>query len=91
MKLALIALAIEISLARLLTSSWIWAVVVVFVYCTLVYARMSYKAALEKKQNGNKFVGEPDSFIAQDNIYVNRNNKNQLFDMAGNLEVFQKN
>lgn len=48
MKLALTALAIEIGLARFLTSSWGWAVAIVALYCTFVYIR---KTMAIKKQN----------------------------------------
>jgi hypothetical protein len=39
MKLALIALTIEIALTRVFISSWGWAVVIVALYCTFVYIR----------------------------------------------------
>lgn len=49
MKLALMALAIEISLARVVVGSWIWAVVIVLLYCILVYAKQISKVNKQKK------------------------------------------
>ncbi len=51
MKLVLLALAIEISLARMFAGSWVWAVAIVVIYCTLVYVR---QMLLIKKQNKGK-------------------------------------
>ena len=51
MKLALMALAIEISLARMFVGSWGWAVVIVVLYCALVYVFMARKVLLSKNQN----------------------------------------
>ena len=55
MKLALMALAIEISLARMFVGSWGWAVVIVFLYCISVYAR---QILIVIKPKRNKFKME---------------------------------
>ena len=56
MKLALMALAIEISLARMFVGSWGWAVVIVLLYCISVYAR---QILIVNKPKRNKFkMGE---------------------------------
>ncbi len=55
MKLALMALAIEISLARVFVGSWVWAVVIVLLYCILVYAK---QISIVNKQKKNKFKME---------------------------------
>ncbi len=55
MKLALMALAIEISLARVFVGSWVWAVVIVLLYCILVYEK---QISIVNKQKKNKFKME---------------------------------
>ena len=55
MKLALMALAIEISLARMFVGSWGWAVVIVLLYCISVYAR---QLLIVNKPKRNKFTME---------------------------------
>lgn len=55
MKLALMALAIEISLARMFVDSWGWAVVIVLLYCTSVYAIL---ILIVNKPKRNKFKME---------------------------------
>jgi low affinity Fe/Cu permease len=52
MKLALMALAIEISLVRMFVGSWGWAVVIVLLYCISVYAR---QILIVNKPKRNKF------------------------------------
>lgn len=54
MKLALMALVIEIFLARIFAGSWGLAVMLVAIYCTIVYAVMSRKVWLTKKREKNK-------------------------------------
>lgn len=51
MKLALMALMIEICLVRLFIHSWGWAAVFVLLYCAFVYLVMWRKVFLLKKQN----------------------------------------
>lgn len=41
MKLALVALAIELGLARIIAGSWLWAAVIVVAYCLFVYVRQT--------------------------------------------------
>lgn len=55
MKLALMALAIEISLARMFVDSWGWAVVIVLLYCISVYAR---QILIVNEPKRNKFKME---------------------------------
>ncbi len=55
MKLALMALAIEISLVRMFAGSWVWAMGIVFLYCALVYIVRGPKILLPKKRTKNKF------------------------------------
>ena len=55
MKLALMALAIEISLARMFVDSWGWAVVIVLLYCISVYAG---QILIVNKPKRNKFKME---------------------------------
>jgi TRAP-type C4-dicarboxylate transport system permease large subunit len=54
MKLVLMALVIEISLARIFTGSWGLAMLVVFIYCTIVYIVVSRKGLSIKKRIKNK-------------------------------------
>ena len=79
MKLALMALAIETSLARMFVGSWGWAVVIVVLYCTLVYVFKFHKVLLSKKQNtSNRKSG---STMLQGSINGNTKSKEQLCDM----------
>lgn len=68
MKLALMALAIEIGMARFFMSSWGWAVVIVALYCTLVYVR---KTISMKKQSKNKPELEFGNAMIQANVRSN--------------------
>ena len=79
MKLALMALAIEISLARMFVDSWGWAVVTVLLYCTLVYVFMARKVLLSKKRNTSKI--KSGSTMLQGSINGNTKSKEQLCDM----------
>lgn len=72
MKLALIALTIEIALTRVFISSWGWAVVIVALYCTFVYIR---KTIAIKKQNENRPETELRNTMIRANIRGNSNNQ----------------
>ncbi len=54
MKLALMALAIEISLARIFAGSWGLAVLFVFIYCIMVYIVVNRRSFSMKKRIKNK-------------------------------------
>lgn len=68
MKLALMALAIEIGIARFFISSWGWAVVIVALYCTFVYVR---KTIAMKKQSKNNPELEFGNAMIQGNVSGN--------------------
>ena len=55
MKLALMALVIEICLARVFAGSWQWAIAIALIYCSIVYIHMNL---LIKNQDKNKSVKE---------------------------------
>ena len=75
MKLALMALTIEICLARLFVGSWGWAVLIVVLYCTFVYIR---KTISIKKQNKQAIKRENDVKQKSDN--GNTKSEKQLYD-----------
>lgn len=77
MKLALMALAIEISLVRMFVDSWDWAAAFVVLYCTLVYVFMSRKVLLSRKQNTSNIKFE--STRLQDSLNGNTKSKKQLY------------
>lgn len=86
MKLALIALAIEICIARLFAGSWGWAVVIVLLYCTLVYLRQKI---LIKKQEKNESRVEFENLTRQDNLKGNKRKRKQIYNMfrpIGNIQ-----
>lgn len=72
MKLALMALSVEIGLARLFTNSWGWAVAVVALYCTFVYVRQTIAM---KKTNRNEPELKHRNTMIQANM--RRNSKKQ--------------
>jgi len=56
-KLVLMVLALEISLARIFAGSWIWAVLIVLLYCTFVYIRQTLITKSRNKSGiGNDFT-----------------------------------
>ncbi|MEJ7683967.1 MAG: hypothetical protein WKG06_40170 [Segetibacter sp.] len=80
MKLVLVALVIEISLARIFAGSWGWAVVIVLIYCMLVYVR---QMLLIKKRNKNKSrmdVGS-EHLIIKGRINSNNKSEKHLYSM----------
>ena len=87
MKLALMALAIEISLARMFVGSWGWAVVTVVLYCTLVYVFMARRVLLSKKQNTSNI--KPGSTMLQGSINGNTKSKEQFWDICDQYEMMQ--
>lgn len=87
MKLALMALVIEISLARMFVGSWGWAVVIVVLYCTLVYGFKSRKVLLSKKQNTSNI--KPGSTMLQGTINGNTISKEQFCDICTQYEMMQ--
>lgn len=74
MKLALMALVTEIFLARLFAGSWGLAVMLVAIYCTIVYIIMTRKVWLTKKRNKNKTKTNSQFNIIQG---MNRNNSSE--------------
>ena len=88
MKLALMALAIEISLARVFVSSWGWAAAFVVLYCTLVFVYMSRKVWLSRKQNTQGMKSESSIFQG----YVNSNTKRERhYNMYAHIDALQEN
>ena len=87
MKLALIALAIEISLARMFVGSWGWAVVIVVLYCALVYVFMARKVLLSKKPNTSNI--KTGSTMLQGSINGNTISKEQFCDICTQYEMMQ--
>ena len=87
MKLALMALAIEISLARIVVGSWGWAVVTVLLYCTLVYVFMARKVLLSKNPNTSNI--KPGSTMLQGSINGNTKRKEQFSDICTQYEMMQ--
>jgi hypothetical protein len=87
MKLALIALATEISLARMFVGSWGWAVVIVVLYCTLVYVFIACKVLLSKKQNTSNI--KPGSTMLQGAINGNTKRKELFCDICTQYEMMQ--
>ena len=87
MKLALMALAIEISLARMFVGSWGWAVVTVVLYCTLVYVFMARRVLLSKKQNTNNI--KTGSTMLQGSINGNTKSNEQFWDICDQYEMMQ--
>ena len=90
MKLALMALAIEISLARLFVSSWgsavaivllfcTLALAIVLLYCTLVYVFKVGKVLVSKKQNISNI--KSGSAMLQGSINGNTKSKEQWCDL----------
>lgn len=80
MKLVLIALAIEISLARVFASSLLWAAAFVVLYCTLVYVFMSCKVLLSGKQN--TFNMRSESTTWEGCVKGNSTSETQLYNLA---------
>jgi len=78
MKLVLMALAVEISLARVFVSSWVWAVGIVLLYCIFVYVRQTI---LMKKRGKNKSDSEFENIMIQGYINGNRKKQNEFYDM----------
>ncbi len=74
MKLVLLALVIEISLARIFAGSWVWAVAIVFIYCILVYVR---QMLLIKKQNKGKSRMKVESGHIMIKSRIDSNNKSE--------------
>ena len=87
MKLALMALAIEISLARMFVGSWGWAVVIVVLYCALVYVFMTREVLLSKKQNTSNI--KPGSTMLQGSIKGNTKSKELFCDICTQYEMMQ--
>lgn len=70
MKLALMALTIEIGLVRLFIHSWGWAAAFVLVYCALVYLVMWRKVFLLKKQNKNTSPIDTEYTVIQNSLNI---------------------
>lgn len=63
MKLVLIALTVELLLARLISGSWAWAVAIVVLYCTYTYIRQSI--LIKKYNKGNSKMDSEYSVMQQ--------------------------
>ncbi len=88
MKLALMALAIEIGLARLLVGSWLWAGVIILFYCIYVYKK---HVGLMKKQEKDNCKTVFEDTIIRGNINGNRKGKQVSYDIQRSLQVIQSN
>jgi len=75
MKLALIALVIEVCLARLIVGSWGWAIVTVVIYCTIVYVRHTVLIRKERKGKSTKKV---EGSVFENYVTSNRKRENSL-------------
>ncbi|MEJ7680292.1 MAG: hypothetical protein WKG06_21040 [Segetibacter sp.] len=88
MKLALIALAIEICLARIFAGSWVRAEVIVVLYCLFVYARQKM---LIKKQNKDKPPIETKDTLMQDYMDGKTKSEKKLYHVYPTIGAIQKN
>jgi len=78
MKLVLMALAVEISVARMFAGSWGLAGLLVLIYCTIVYIVVRGKGLLEKNQDKNKTKIDSHYTIAR-GINGNKESEDQTF------------
>lgn len=91
MKLVLMVLVIEISIARLFVDTWIWAGVIVVLYCLSVYVYISCKHLLSKKQLKNKSAIESKFFIIKDYKNGKKKKGKELYDLYSYINDNQKN
>lgn len=88
MKLALMALVIEIFIVRIFISSWKWAAVIVGLYCILVYI---WQTILTKKQKRTKSGTEYEDIWRQDSISGSKKRKRRVFNIDTDISASQKN